>query len=105
MKPQTHSKILFKYIVQGCGGAGRKPNPKHSRRNNGARLSDKVFRFLKVMNGFAVLDINEHFNIHLRFVGVPWDVPADEHRVIYEYCWAGLDEIGDRSLSSVGDLL
>lgn len=102
---QSHTTgLTCEYIIQGCGGAGRRPSPKHSRRKNGTRLSDKVFRFMKVMNGFAVLDINEHFHVRLRFVGIPWNVPADEYRVIYEHCWAGLDEIGDRSLSSAGNV-
>jgi len=88
------------YIIQGCGGVGKKPNPKHSRRMNGTRLDDKVFRFLEGMNGFAVLDMDEHFSVRLRFVGIPWDAPAGEYRVIYEHYWAGLDEIGERSLSA-----
>ena len=83
---------------------GKRPNPKHSRRKNGTRLDDKVFRFLEVMNGFAVLDIDERFNIRLRVVGIPWDLPADEYRVLYEHSWAGLNEIGDRSRSSAPSL-
>lgn len=89
------------YIIQGCGGAGKRPNPKHSRRSNGMRLHDKVFRFLEVMNGFSVLDIDEHFSVRLRFIGIPLNASADAHRVIYEYRWTGLDDIGDRSLSSL----
>ena len=51
----------------------------------------------------AVLDMDEHFSVRLRFVGIPWDAPAGEYRVIYEHYWAGLDEIGERSLSAAGN--
>jgi hypothetical protein len=86
------------HIVQGCGGAGAKQNPRHSRRINGTRLSDKIFRFQQVMSGFAILDMDQHFNVRVRFIGIPAHAPADQFRVIYEYYWSGLDEIGDRSL-------
>jgi hypothetical protein len=96
---QSHTTgSACEYIVQGCGGAGVRANPRHVTRPDGARLPDKVFRYLKVMNGFAVLELDSDFRADLRFIGVPSDAPATGLRVIYRYRWSGLREIGDPGL-------
>lgn len=86
------------HIVQGCGGARIKPNPKHLRRQNGWRDTEKVLHYMDVIGGFAVVDIDANYRVRLRFFGVRWDEPAHTIGVIYEHRWQSLADAGDHTL-------
>jgi hypothetical protein len=86
------------HITQGCGGARQRPNPKHSRREQGWRDIEKVLRYLEIVAGFAVVDAYAAGSVRLRFFGIPFGEAAHEVRVIYECRWQGVGEIGDRNL-------
>ncbi len=89
------------HVIQGCGGARQKPNPKHPRRDPGWCDAEKSLRHFSVMAGFAIVDADATHSTRLRFLGIPFGEPVDAVRVIYEYRWRGLGEIGDPRLRPV----
>ena len=89
------------HIVQGCGGARDRPNPKHPRREDGWHDVEKALRYIEVIGGFAVVDITATNSARLRFFGIHFDEPAHAVRVIYERRWHGLSEIGDHRLRTL----
>jgi hypothetical protein len=88
------------HITQGCGGARLKPNREHARRAEGWRDSEKALRYFNVVGGFAIVDVNAAFEVHLRFLGIPLGKPAHAAHVIHEHRWNSLNDIGDRSLKT-----
>lgn len=96
---QSHiSGPACEHIIQGCGGARQKPNPKHARRADGWNDAEKALRYFKVIGGFAIIDADAACRVHLRFFGIPQGEPVNAVRVIYERRWQGLHEFGDGTL-------
>ena len=96
---QSHTTgASCEFVIQGCGGAGRTPNPKHARRPDGWSDAEKVFRYCAVKNGFAVLEADASLSVRLRFLAIDVDAPADTVHVIYERRWSGGSGFGLGSL-------
>ena len=86
------------HVTQGCGGARQAPNPRHPRRPDGWHDKEKVLRHFEVVAGFAIVDLDENYQIRMRFMGVGKREEGIAARVIYDRAWTGLEAIGDARL-------